>query len=246
MEIVDVNCMIGRQEMRQHFTRPDQCLQTMDAYRITSAVAAHADARWNASRGNSAIRELAAQSEGRLQACYVLRPNLGGGEMPDGAALLAQLREERPVAVRLFPQQDNFPLNSFFCGDLLEVLNEIRLPMLIGYGDGKWCTELPALAASFPDLPVVLLRVPIRQSGIILPLLAKTKTIYVDIGALIDNGLVEEVVRRHGSQQLLFGSGMPFFLPAGSLGMVMYARIGEEARTDILAGNWKRLQEERR
>ncbi|HEY3416287.1 MAG TPA: hypothetical protein VGM23_05325 [Armatimonadota bacterium] len=246
MEIIDINCAIGKRPVRQHFITPDALVQAMDSYRISQAVVYHADALWNAGCGNTLMRDIATASAGRLQPCAVLRPNLGGGEMPDAAGLLAQLQQKRPAAVRLFPQQDNYPLERFFCGELLAVLNTARIPVLLEYGDGRWCAGLPSLVTDFPDLPFVLLRVPIRQSNIVLPLLAKTETVYADIGTLIDTGLIEEIVRRYGSQQLLFGSGMPVFLPAGALGMVLYARIAEDDRARILAKNWQRLQEGRR
>jgi predicted TIM-barrel fold metal-dependent hydrolase len=244
MRITDINCSLGKRAPRQHFSEAGVLLHTLDRYRITQAVVYHADALWNAGCGNARMREIAAASGGRLQACYVLRPNLGGGEMPAAEVLHDRLLDERPAAVRLFPQQDGYPLDRFFCGELLEVLAALRLPVLLEY-DGGMCAGLPALTTDFPQLPVVLLRPPIRQVHILMPLLAKIETVLVDCGALTDNGLIEEIVRRHGSRHLLFGSGMPHFLPAGSLGLALYARLTAEDRANILAGNWQRLQEGR-
>jgi predicted TIM-barrel fold metal-dependent hydrolase len=244
MEITDINCMVGRLPTWTRFTEADELLRAMDTYRIARAVVYHADALWNAGRGNEQVRDIAAESDGRIQACYVLRPQLGGGEMPPGDRLLAQIRSERPAAVRLLPANDGYPLDRFFCGELLEVLSEARLPVMIDY-DGQVGSKLPSLVADFPELPIVLVRVAFRQSAMILPLLAKTNSVYVDIGALADSGLIDEIVSRIGSGQLLLGSGMPQYMPAGSLGLVMYAQIGEDDRAAILWRNWQRLQEAR-
>ena len=243
MEITDINCMLGDMPQRLHFTDAAGLFRAMEDYRITRAVAYHADARWDAWRGNAAARAAAEGSGGRLQACYLLRPNLGGGEMPDAAALLQRLRAERPAAVRLSPASDGCPLNRFYYGEVLEVLQTLRLPLLLDFEQRMVAEFLPEVTRDFPQIPFIVLRSPFRQTNVILPLLRQRENVSFDTCTLVDTGFVEEIVARCGSRQLLFGSGMPMFLPAGALGLVRYARIPADDQAGIFAGNWQALQE---
>lgn len=243
MEIIDVNCAVGRMMTRQHFRDRDTLLRTMDDYRISRAVVYDAAALWDAWRGNAAARAIADGSDARLQACYLLRPNLGGGEMPAAGELLERLRVERPAAVRISPERDACPLTAFHYSELLDVLATLRLPVLLEYEARMVSEHLPTLAEAFPQLPFVVLHIPHRQSNVILPLLRQRANIYLDTCTLCDAGLVEEIVARCGDRRLLYGSGMPVFLPGGSLGLLLYARIAADSRDRILAGNWLALQE---
>lgn len=244
-EITDINTGIGYLPgMKTRFDDPQGLLSAMDTYHIKKAVAFHTDAVRDAVRGNAIVAEAAKSSGGRLSACYVLRPELGGSELPTASELLEQLKIERPAAVKLFPVSNRYPLDEFYAGELLDVLNELHMPLFLDNDQKPPFENLPALARKYPNIKFVLLRHSMNETRHTRPLLAKLDNVYFDIGIMIDTCFIEEMVDKFGSGRFLFGSGMPVYLPAGSLGLVIYSRISDDDKQAIFSGNWNRIQEE--
>lgn len=244
-DILDVNCMIGRWPGKAtRFEDRPGLIDWLDRYRIGSAVTYCSDALWNPPRGNEVIASEAEQSDGRLLRCLVLQPTLGLPGMGTLAEVETQLRTIRPAAVRLCPNTHKYPLDSFYAGPLLDLLNRLRLPVLLAPEETPGYDRLPELAQTYPDLPLALLRRPLNEARTLLPLLAQTANIYLDMSILIDTGLIEELARRGLADRLVFGSNLPFHEPSGGLGLVSYARIDDHARRSILGENFRRVMEE--
>ncbi|MDD3926618.1 MAG: amidohydrolase family protein [bacterium] len=243
-KITDVNCSLGYPVgVRPRFHDLNGLLQAMDTYRISESVAFHTEALRDAIMGNRLAREAAGESVGRVSSCYVLRSDLGGSEIPAQEELLAQLRAERPAAVRLYPRADGYILDAFYAGELLEVLNELGLPVLLDPDQYPPYESLPALAASFPNIKFVLLRQRINQTRYTRPLVSKLENVFFDISIMIDTCFIEEAISKYGSGRFLFGSAMPQYLPAGALGLILYSRISDDDKAAILSGNWRSVQE---
>lgn len=243
MTIIDINCMVGfwpNQRLRFHDTAG--LLAAMAEYRISRCVAYHSYAHNDLRQGNGQMRAIAEGSGGKIKACYVLRSNLDSSELPDGPGLLAALRSERPVAVKLFPNTHRYVADEFYCGELFEVLNELRMPVMFDPEQRPAYEKLPGLAKAYPGIRFILLRQNLNESRYTLPLLRKTQNVFFDTSTMVDAGLIDEIVNRYGSERLLFGSAMPFFVPAGALGMIFYARIADRDKENILSGNWMRLE----
>ena len=244
MRIIDINCMIGSWPAKQRqFREPDTLIAEMDKYRLDSCVAYHSMSLWSTQRGNALTRQMSMDSAGRIKSCYVLEPNLGSSEMPEAEALLKQLSEEKPAAVRLLPKTKNYRVDEFYCGELLEVINELKLPVLFAAEENPGFECLPLLAKAYPGIKFILLRHGFKDSRYLLPLIKKLDNIYLETGMMVDTGLIEEIVDKYGSEKLLFGSGLPFFVPAGALSLILYARIKDEDKENILGRNWLRLEE---
>lgn len=246
-DILDVNCSIGRFPGKA--TRFEDCpglIDWLDRYRIGSAVTFCSDAMWNPPQGNEAIASQTEQSAGRLLSCLVLQPTLGLPGMGTLDDVETQLQTIRPAAVRLCPNSHKYVLDEFYAGPLLELLHRLRLPVLLSPEEAPGYDRLPSLAQAYPDLPLLLLRRPLNEARSLLPLLEQTANIYLDVSILIDTGLIDELVRRGLGGRLVFGSNLPSHEPSGALGLIFYARIDDEARRGILAGNFRRMMEETR
>jgi hypothetical protein len=243
VKIIDVNCMVGfwpNQKLRFHDAAG--LLAEMDSYRISQCVAYHSYAHNDLWQGNGQMRKIADDSAGKIKACYVLRSNLDSAELPDGAGLLKRLRDEKPVAVKLFPNTHRYLADEFYCGELFEVLNELKIPVMFDCDQKPAYDKLPVLAKAYPGIRFILLRQNLNESRYTLPLLRKTENVFFDTSTMIDAGLIDEIVGKYGSERLLFGSAMPFFVPAGGFGMIFYARISDRDKENILSANWMRLE----
>jgi predicted TIM-barrel fold metal-dependent hydrolase len=243
MKFIDVNAALGPQPHPARYTDAAGLLAYMDDYRITSAVVGHSAAQLAPWVYNAEISRIAGESGGRLLACHLLDPMLGEKSEPGEGTLEERLRAMRPAAVRMLPATQNYPLNAFFCDNILGALDKLRLPLMLDANEAPAFKDLPALAMDFPNMPIVLLRRYFICSRSLTPLLTKLKNFYLDMSIVIDTGYLEELVgERCGSERLLLGSGLPHHVPAGSLSMVLYSTIGERHKENILHANWERLQ----
>lgn len=243
MKIIDVNVMLGPWKSPIRYCTADGLYKYMDDYRITTAVAYHSAAQINPWEYNAEMSRIAGESGGRLQACHIMDPMLVERSEPGEGTLLERLKASRPAAVRMLPQSQKYPLNAFFCDKVLNVLNELRLPLLLDAGEMPPVSDIPPLARDFPDMPIVILRHYFLGTRFLTPLLEKLSNVYVDINIIIDTGYLDELVnKRCGSEKLLFGSGLPYHVPAGGLSMVFYSAFNEQHRENILHANWERLQ----
>ena len=55
------------------------------------------------------------------------------------------------------------------------------------------------------------------------------------------NGIIEYMVQESSSKKIVFGTDMPWYSPHYTAGAVLFARIDDEARHDILHRNAERL-----
>ncbi len=244
MKITDINCFVGYIESAPYnLYTPEMLSGKMDKYGITNAVVYSKWAIGNHKEGNAEISALSEKSDGRFSACYVLAPNLDTRQMPSADELISQLKAERPAAIKLYPARNGYILDSFYCGELLDIINEFKIPLLLDMNEGLNFATLPTLANEFPDIPFVVLSAGLRFSHYVSPLITKRNNVYFDTRDTIDMGYLDEMVNRFGSEKFLFGSNMPHMDPSGMLSMIIYGEFAAEHKENILSDNWQRLQE---
>ena len=243
MNIIDVNVMLGSYPAPTRYRTVEGLLNTLDDYRINSAVVCHTAAQMTPWLYNAEMSDIARVSGGRIAACHLLDPMLAQKCEPGEGSLIERLRLNRPAAVRMLPATQKYPLSAFFCDQILSALNTLRLPLLLDAAELPSLADIPSLAGDFPDLPIVILRHYFNHTRTITPLLTKLKNVYIDMNIMIDTGYLEELVNdRCGSEKLLLGSGLPVHVPAGGLSLILYSTIGDIDKENILHANWERLQ----
>lgn len=243
MNITDINCMLGTwPSQRVRFENAEGLLAMMDSYRINTSIAFHSMSLWSPNRGNNEICKIAEESSGRIKACFILDPSLDSSVMPDAETLVSQLKEKKPAAVKLYSNPGLYHLDEFYCGELLDILNGLSMPILFDSDQMPSYDRLPALAKRYSSIKFILLRRPFNESRYILPLIKKLDNVFFDMSILVDSGMLDEIVNKFGSSMLLFGSGMPFYVPSGALGLVMYSRVNDIHKEKILSGNWDEIE----
>lgn len=243
MKIIDINVMLGSSQYSTRYRTAQGLLKYLDDYRISSAVVCHSAAQMTPWVYNAEMTRISADSGGRILACHVLDPMLVEKNEPGDGTLAERLKVNRPAAVRMLPKTQNYPLNAFFCDQILSVLNDLRLPLLLAPEEAPALADIPSLAREFPDMPIVLLRNTFFFAHSITPLLTKLNNVYIDVNIMVDTGYLEELVNEHCvSKKLLFGSGLPNHVPAGGLSMLLYSTIDDRHKENIFHANWERLQ----
>jgi predicted TIM-barrel fold metal-dependent hydrolase len=230
--LFDVNVRVGPSGVHGELAmETTDLLKEMDRFFIREAVASHwTGEEYDMTIGNDA---LASDRHPRLTPAWSILPN-------DGA--IAALEMRRAKAVRITPgvQQHNFSLSPWCAGALFEYLQEHAVVTLINRADIEWSC-LQQLLESYSRLPVVLLDVGYRADRHLFPLLQRYPFLHFDSATYLAHRQLEAFVDQHGTAQLLFGSRLPLYTPAASLGVLSSARISNDARAAIAGGNLRAL-----
>ena len=243
MRIYDINAGIGAPLKSERYTEADGLLRYMDDYKIEKALVWHGVADRSPEEGNGMMLEIAAASD-RIAPCMLLEPSLDSLGLPGTGGAADRLRACGASAARVCQGGSvHFPMDAFYAQDMLKPLNDAHMPLILheGYSPLFWHC-LPEMAAAYPDIPFVILRWGLNESRVIDPLLKYTKNVYFDMSTMLDCGQIEEIVERFGSERLLFGSGLPHFVPAGALGLLLYSEISDADRENIAHANFERLE----
>jgi predicted TIM-barrel fold metal-dependent hydrolase len=105
-----------------------------------------------------------------------------------------------------------------------------------GYGD--WDTSL-RVARDLPNVYLELTAVYAAHDFAMQP--SGSGTPAALMSCLQVNGIIERMVEVAGSRKIVFGTDLPWYSPHFVAGTILFARISEEARHDILHRNAERL-----
>lgn len=232
-DLFDVNARVGPAGVyRELGLDTSPLLKEMDRYFIRQAVVSHWTAEeYDALEGN---RTLQAALDARLVPAWSAHPD---------RECMEQLMEYRPKAVRLFPKPGDpkaFPVTPWGAGELFEYLQAHSVVTLIAREAIEW-ESLVRLLESFPRLVLVLLDIGYRADHFLLPLLTRFPMLYFDSATYLGHRQLEWFVERRGADRVLFGTRLPLFTAASSLGVLASARIPDADRLAIAGGNLRRL-----
>jgi predicted TIM-barrel fold metal-dependent hydrolase len=123
------------------------------------------------------------------------------------------------------------------------MLEKNRIPLLFS-GTDVTVSQLHAISAAYPELPIILTQCEYPQNRSIYKLLEQHPRIYLEISTYYIYYGIEDIVEKFGAKRLLFGSRMPFQEGGAALGMTLLAAISETDRNKILGGNLDALLSE--
>jgi len=123
---------------------------------------------------------------------------------------------------------------------MLEFLQDNNVLTLIVRSDIAW-GEVASLLENFPRLRLLLLDTGYRADRYLFPLMDRFPNLYFDSATYLAHRQLESVVEQRGAERILFGSRLPLFTPASSLGVLASARISDADRLAIAGGNLRRL-----
>ncbi|MCX7795351.1 MAG: amidohydrolase [bacterium] len=157
--------------------------------------------------------------------------------------LLEELKINNVKAVRFFPDLHNFLLEEEVIGDLLSLLEEIKIPILMSPNSTGW-KDIYSMLKNHPNIRLVLTDLTYRQSSYIFPLLKRYKNVYIELSGYITFLGIETLYKRFGGERMLFGSNLPYKNPGSTIFYIEKADIPEEVKNYIAYKNADRLIQE--
>ena len=245
LEWLDAHCWIGvgpRESLRP-VTTFDQTRQLLERYGIRRAIVAHAAARdSDPGIGNRLLVETIAAHDSFWGAA-VLAP--GGESAQEFRRHVESLIAGKIRLVRIFPRSHNWLLSAWCAGPWLDVLEELRMPLAVWHTEASW-DDVAAVCQAHPRLPVIVEgpnRKLLYHNRVFYRLLEQFANFHLEIHNLIGYLGVDDVVRRFGSRQLIFGTFFPRQDPNVPMMLVTHGELSPADQENIAHANMERLIE---
>lgn len=246
LEFFDVNMFIGQPRMGAIKAVDTSCelLKEMDDLSISKAMVWHIVGHdYSPLDGNNLINEAVAGQD-RLFGCWTILPPQT--EEVIDADFFARMKQNRAVALRAFPDYQQFLLNKQVFGKFMDEVVERQIPLLLsmsGLPGGNTWPSVYKLMEDYPKLTCVLC-----DTGVWLtdrytrPLLENYPNLYLET-SLVSLGAraLEGIVAKYGAQRLVFGTGFPLRYPQAPMLQLTHAEISDEDKKKVASGNLENL-----
>jgi len=126
---------------------------------------------------------------------------------------------------------------------MLVAVRDLRLPLMIRHTEAAW-PEIARLLGKFPDLPVIVEgtgRKLFYDNRSYYPLLERYGNLFLETHNVTNYLGLDDLVKRFGSRQFLFGSYFPHLDPNSSLMPIGDGEMEEEDRLNVAHANLERL-----
>ena len=215
-------------------------------------------------QGNLAMQEAVARNPGILSAYWAVNPNY-----PNLAVHAPEdFQKSRGfVGFKFLPDYHAYPLTGGRYRPALEYADENGLLVLVHTWGGSAFNSpqmLGEIAAQYPRATFLMghsgygdWAAAVRAARELANVYLELTAVYVAhdfamqpsgsgtpaalISCLQVNGILEYMVEQAGSQKIVFGTDMPWYSPHYAAGAVLFAKISDDARHDILHRNAERL-----
>jgi hypothetical protein len=239
----DCNSVIGRRKIKNpgSFHETGELIRKMKYYGIEGAMVYHSLASdYSPSIGNRLLLD-EIKDYPFLKGVWVVLPH-HTCEFPKPDELRKEMKDNNIKAVRIFPAaaDHRYSISDWCCGDLFNMLEACRVPLMISLPQLTW-DGLHDVLSAHPRLRLILTELHYNCGRNLYPLLEKFEHLYVEtIGFKPFNG-IEDVCRRFGAERLIFGTCSPLFSGGAAVGMISYAPVSYEEKCMIASGNLEKL-----
>ncbi|HRV04674.1 MAG TPA: amidohydrolase family protein [Candidatus Ratteibacteria bacterium] len=197
-------------------------------------------------KGNrTLVEEISGHPE--LYGCWTILPPQTGEIITKD--FFRKMKENKIVALNVFPEWHRFILNRISFGEFLDELIERKIPLLLTMDRACLSWELLyGLMKEFPELTCILCDIGIwGVDRFTWPLLEKFPNFYLETSLLsLEEGGLEATVKRFGAERIVFGTGFPVRYPKAAILQLAYADISDEDKEKIASENLENiLQEEK-
>jgi Predicted metal-dependent hydrolase of the TIM-barrel fold len=143
--------------------------------------------------------------------------------------------------VLLSPSTHGYVLSNWCLGDLLEMLESLRMPVFIELDKDISWNELHSILSSFPNLSIILRGAHYGSSRVLYRLLDRHSNLYVETWSYQLFFGIEEIVKNFGAGRMIFGSNAPVYTPGASLTPIISSEISLENKRKIAGDNLRKL-----
>ena len=145
--------------------------------------------------------------------------------------------------VRVFPRSHNWLLAEWCAAPWLHVLEELRIPLAVWHTETSW-DDITAVCCAHPNLPVIVEgpnRKLLYHNRVYYRMMAQLPNFYLEVHNLVGYLGLDDMVRRFGSRQLIFGTYWPHQDPNVPMMLVTDGQLSLEDQQNIAYGNMERL-----
>lgn len=256
LSFFDANCVIGRvvRPTPAMLTEPVAQLDEMRRFGISAAIACDAQAiEYAVPEGNQRTMELAEKFRDVIKPLWVL-PQHSALDIEDPDSYVAEMIASgvRAVRVQAAPYH-GYLVDEWALGPTWRVLEEARVPVLIAGSDLGRSPDGPAkgfsakniydVCQTYPNLPVIVLRLNFSALRVAGALLAQCPNLHMEISYFTSHRGVEVLAARVGADRLLFGSGLPWSPPGPAIAAISYSALSDQQKALVAGDNLQVLLE---
>lgn len=192
--------------------------------------------------GNKLILQETAKAPDRLHPTWTILPPITEEQyLPEN--LIPKMQENGIKALRAYPEKNRFFLDRVTMGELLDVLEEKKIPLFLSPQDG-WKSIFEVLK-EFPKLTVILTNYGLWGSDrYFFPLIRAYENVYIDTSDYqVVNG-INAFYNKFGDERLVFGSNFPMDYFGGPITALLASDLPQESVEKIASGNITRIMSE--
>lgn len=221
---------------------PEDMLRTMDRAGVRFLVMSSHASLVDTQRGNRLTAEVVAQWPNRFRGYWTINPNYPGRMAEE---LEAFARSQGFVGFKFHPDHHRYPLTGPRYELALRYAEEHELLVLSHtWGESRFNAPgmLATLAERYPHVTFLMGHSGYGEFDKAIQAAREHANLYLELTAAYRvNGVIEWMVREAGSSKVVFGTDLPWFDPHYGIGCILFAKITDEERRDILHRNAERL-----
>ncbi len=244
LDFFDSNLYIGRPSEKHDF-KPIRTIEELDE--ITEAKGIKKALLWHIIqyggspvKGNELLAKLLKNKENYWGTWTILPPQTNEVIKEN---FFNNMKENRIVALRAFPEQQNFLLNKIVFGEFLEEVSERQIPLILSLMKGNNWANIYKLMEEYPELTCIISDIGIwGVDRYTWPLLENFPNVYLETSLLsLEAGGLEATVNRFGAEKLLFGTGFPERYSEAPMLQLQHSEIDLEDKQKIATKNLEDL-----
>ncbi|MEM3545604.1 MAG: amidohydrolase family protein [Candidatus Bathyarchaeia archaeon] len=220
---------------------PEDMIRTMDRCGVKIAISSSHAALID-SRENIKMVDVVRKYPDRFRAYWVINPNYPE-EIPNEIRRFSEL--EGFVGFKFLSDYHKHPITSPRYENALKYADENRLIVLLhtwGYSPYDSPALVEKIAVKYPNVIFLMGHSGYGEWEKAIQVARDYPNVYLELtAAYAVNGVIEWMVKGAGSEKILFGTDLPWFDPHYGIGCVIFSRITDEERHNILHRNVERL-----
>jgi predicted TIM-barrel fold metal-dependent hydrolase len=209
---------------------------------IARAVITHSESfRYEPYIGNDNLAPIIKDSA-NLYGGMVLTPEI----LYNGLQLATYVQDkikQKFVIARFFPKKYYHSMADFAVGQILDYLQDIKLPVMIWHGEASW-EEVDSICHNHPGLPLIIDGNPTKllyHNRNYIALLEAHPNLYIEAHGLIQFEELDWLVSRFGAERIIFGSYAPYNDPDVTMANICYSQMDPDSQNKISGQNLDRL-----
>jgi predicted TIM-barrel fold metal-dependent hydrolase len=235
-EIIDIDTMFGPLPSGASDLSVDELQAMMQKHGVRACCTlSTVGVLLDSNAGNSATKAACSESPKLLPVATVNPQTFFGVEGP-----FTRLAADGYKMVRFFPGHQGWDPDMAPFISLAKALEAERLPIMVDIDRSGTATRLLGALPSYPA-PVILSGVNEARSAEAVALIRTHANVYLTTSDLLATGVLKHVVDAIGADRVVYGSGAPLRPMASSLGVLRYAGLSDDQRTQILGANSRKL-----